>query len=1458
MFEDTNMLSTRARFLRFLIAAAIGLTFTVVSAPDAEAKLAFFRNYPDLNWRVIKTEHFNVFYPVSKHPETSKHPVNGEFTARKTAFIAEEMYPLICGQFNYYLDETVNIVMLDQTDSLTGYTVPNFDWIVVSARHSDYLWRLRGHHDWLRNVMYHEFAHVVSLKADQVFAEESFGVVVSASWNSGKNIKPAGAPDNAPPLSGANVSAGAFFGTGDPWFWVEGGAEYYTDVAGINTWTANRDMRMRMDILEGTALNFDDMADYQGSNGGFDGNRHYLSGYSFALYLEERFGEGVYQSFALKRAEQGWSPNWLNVIEDTLNISADDLYADWQSWAKEKYSKVEETVMADPAIGGPASLGLRYWEDADPAGRERAQWVRTLDGGDKYKWRADRERDGMYQFAPRVAPGGEKYGWLAGRTIEIHEHGEDELLPFNPQAVPKRLEDPVDAAWIEKTVGWRIPSMGDSNFDFSPDGKKVVFACDEKYRYRKIDGKMPEFSERAVNADGYNWHTLCVWDFAKQKERALGLYEKFWGDDDPMADAEERYQKLLRGLPAKKPKKAKGKKARTHWMDWVGIDDVYEFDPVPGNHRRIQDPSWSPDGRTIAVSKYNDGTQNLWVVDMETGEGKALTNFTDGTRIESIDWSPDGSEIVFGSYRWNQNDIYVIGKDGANFRPITKDKFEDREPNWGDDGMIYFSSDRVGAIFNIFRINPALTAGVADADLDGIPDATDSCPTEPETVNLYKDTDGCPDDIPVRATADRIELDEKIFFELDKAVIKEESHELLNAVARVLLENPQVLKVEIGGHTDSQGKDDYNLDLSQRRSEAVLAYLTDQGVAADRLEAKGFGAGTPLRDLRAELRQIKDKEEKLRVEQEIYGANRRVEMLIKAQERVTSEISPGEKAGFEDADAGCGQDSEAKRLENAYLVQLTNVVGGAFTPSVTPKGHLFYSNYTAYGWKPWGLHCKEFFNKVVDDTSLVIASEDYGVDVPQEVYPDFSLVTQDVKVHGVWLRNGALIPIIDVGNVSLTHIGVNFGFQFWISDALDTNEFMLVGFAGEDLMLYGRYANKSLFPEFYLGGLIRKIKFDYGFNRDDDGSNTTTDDQFLADIKAGYLVGGGFAGVTFPISSWVSLDISTFQIGVAYLGVAEGKKPRPVRHRGNQSVTFSIQSAGLRGGRERINPRGGWSLSLGWSPSFTIPLNTASAGVDVDDGQVFESYFYNAFELSWINYIKMPWKSLKSGSDLDHTLQIELQLGVIDRNVPYADEIRGGGGGGSINTSNPYARNANFTGYEPFSLSGESVAMLNLQYRFPLARQIDKKVGPIYFESVYMQVFTTIGNFWSYALDDSARTTNLFGERVLADEEDRVGGGLDRPGTGIKREYPGMLASENGNYVLVDSGVEVRVAAMLFNRSQWHSFFRISQGWMPVSGRGDVDGDDVYTNSSDPTLNTQSDEREPAGFRFYLGIGSRW
>jgi hypothetical protein len=85
-----------------------------------------------------------------------------------------------------------------------------------------------------------------------------------------------------------------------------------------------------------------------------------------------------------------------------------------------------------------------------------------------------------------------------------------------------------------------------------------------------------------------------------------------------------------------------------------------------------------------------------------------------------------------------------------------------------------------------------------------------------------------------------------------------------------------------------------------------------------------------------------------------------------------------------------------------------------------------------------------------------------------------------------------------------------------------------------------------------------------------------------------------------------------------------------------------------------------------------------------------------------------------------------------------------------------------------------------------------------------------------------------------------------------------MIAAENGNYILADAGVELRLVANLWNRSTFLSSIRIAYGFMPIAGRGDLDGDDVYTNSVDPTLDNRSDEKEPAGLRLYFNIGTGW
>lgn len=135
----------------------------------------------------------------------------------------------------------------------------------------------------------------------------------------------------------------------------------------------------------------------------------------------------------------------------------------------------------------------------------------------------------------------------------------------------------------------------------------------------------------------------------------------------------------------------------------------------------------------------------------------------------------------------------------------------------------------------------------SDTDGDGIKDTVDKCPLEPETKNDYLDDDGCPDTKPqnVRVTKEKIEISQKIFFEVNKTIIKPVSFGILNEVAQVLKDYPNI-SIRIEGHTDSDGTDAYNLTLSQGRAEAVMQYMVGQGIDPKRMVAQGFGESRPI------------------------------------------------------------------------------------------------------------------------------------------------------------------------------------------------------------------------------------------------------------------------------------------------------------------------------------------------------------------------------------------------------------------------------------------------------------------------------------------------------------------------------------------------------------------------------------------------------------------------------------
>jgi outer membrane protein OmpA-like peptidoglycan-associated protein len=86
---------------------------------------------------------------------------------------------------------------------------------------------------------------------------------------------------------------------------------------------------------------------------------------------------------------------------------------------------------------------------------------------------------------------------------------------------------------------------------------------------------------------------------------------------------------------------------------------------------------------------------------------------------------------------------------------------------------------------------------------------------------------------------------EGIYFDFNKDTIKKTSTKTLDAAAKVFQEFPD-LKVEIVGHADEVGSREYNVSLSQRRADAVKAWLVKKGVPSDRIETRGVGPDEPL------------------------------------------------------------------------------------------------------------------------------------------------------------------------------------------------------------------------------------------------------------------------------------------------------------------------------------------------------------------------------------------------------------------------------------------------------------------------------------------------------------------------------------------------------------------------------------------------------------------------------------
>ncbi len=118
----------------------------------------------------------------------------------------------------------------------------------------------------------------------------------------------------------------------------------------------------------------------------------------------------------------------------------------------------------------------------------------------------------------------------------------------------------------------------------------------------------------------------------------------------------------------------------------------------------------------------------------------------------------------------------------------------------------------------------------------------------------------------VQAGLDEIVRGEHIAFESNSAVLTPKGRAVIEKIIPALKRSPEAV-IEIGGHTDSYGDPDYNLQLSRTRAESVRQYLADHGVT-NRLTAVGYGASRPLSQDRTRAASKKNRRIEFRVKEE--------------------------------------------------------------------------------------------------------------------------------------------------------------------------------------------------------------------------------------------------------------------------------------------------------------------------------------------------------------------------------------------------------------------------------------------------------------------------------------------------------------------------------------------------------------------------------------------------------------
>jgi len=312
-------------------------------------KAQFTEFHPELNWLTIKGKHVEVHY----HEEAER-------TARTILKIAEEVWDPITSLYEY-APENVHYVIKDIDDYSNGATYFFDNKIEIWASALDF--DLRGTHNWLRNVISHEFTHMVQIQASM-----KLGRRIPAVYLQFLNYEDKRRPDilygfpnviASYPLATINMPA---------WF-AEGTAQYMRKEFNYDNWDSHRDMILRSYVLDDKMLTWNQMGVFEKTSLGNESV--YNSGFALTRYIAEKYGEDKIRKISKALGEM----NVFTVdaaFEKVLGKDGNEIYDEWKKHLTEDYNRRMSDVLSNKVTGKViAETGFgNFYPQFSPSGNE--------------------------------------------------------------------------------------------------------------------------------------------------------------------------------------------------------------------------------------------------------------------------------------------------------------------------------------------------------------------------------------------------------------------------------------------------------------------------------------------------------------------------------------------------------------------------------------------------------------------------------------------------------------------------------------------------------------------------------------------------------------------------------------------------------------------------------------------------------------------------------------------------------------------------------------------------------------------------------------------------------------------------------------------------------------------------------------------------------------------------------